>query len=83
MEVSFTPYTANDWQNNFWEPDDDEGYDSGRSGQDYFPTDDDSTLLHNDASTEDSDEFGMIVGYTAKGNVTCIHVPVMVHRTGQ
>jgi len=62
MEVSSTPCTANNCPDNFWEPyDDDEEYDSCSSGQDYFPTDDNSLLWHTDETAEDSDDFGMIV----------------------
>jgi len=50
MEVSFTPCTANDCPDDFWELYDDEEYDSSSSEQDYFPTDDDSLLWHTDES---------------------------------
>jgi len=39
-------------------------YDSSSSGQDYFPTDDDSLLWHTDESAEDSEDFGMIVDFS-------------------
>jgi len=64
MEVSSTPRTANDCQDNFWEPYDDEEYDSNSSEQHYFPTDDDSLLWHTDESAEDSEDFGMIVDFS-------------------
>jgi len=61
MEVSSTPCTANDCRHDFWEPYDDEEYDSSSSEQDYFPTDDHSLLWHTNNSAEDSEDFGMIV----------------------
>jgi len=64
MEVSSTPCTANDCPDDFWEPYDDEEYDSSSSAQDYFPTDDDSLLWHTDESSEDSEDFGMIVDFS-------------------
>jgi len=64
MEVSSTPCTANDCPDDFWEPYDDEEYDSSSSEQDYFPTDDDSLLWHTDESAEDSEDFGMIVDFS-------------------
>jgi len=64
MEVSFTPCTANDCPDDFWEPYDDEEYDSSSSEEDYFPTDDDSLLWQTDESAEDSEDFGMIVDFS-------------------
>ena len=64
MEVSSTLCTANDCPDGFWEPYDDEEYDSSCSEQDYFPTDDDSLLWHTDESAEDSEDFGMIVDFS-------------------
>jgi hypothetical protein len=64
MEVSSTPCTANDCPDDFWEPYDDEEYDSSSSEQDYFPTDDDSLLWHTDESADDSEDFGMIVDFS-------------------
>jgi len=83
MEVSSTPSTANDCPDDLWEPYNDEEYASSSSEQDYCPTDDDSLLWHTDASAEDSEDFGMIVDFSEYGNVTCVHVPVKVHRSGQ
>jgi len=60
-EVSSTPCTANDCSDDFWERYEDEEYDSSRSEQDYFPTDDDSLLWHTHESRED---FGMIVDFS-------------------
>jgi len=65
------------------EPYDDEKYDSSSSEQDYFPTDDDSLLWHTDASAEDREDFGIIVDFSESGNITCVHVTVMVHRSRQ
>jgi len=48
MEVSPTPYTATTIPDDFWEPYDDEEYDSSSSEQDYIPTSDDELLLHRD-----------------------------------
>jgi len=64
MEVSSTRCTANDCPDDFWEPYDDEEYDSSSSEQDYFPTDDDSLLWQTDESAEDSEDFGMIVDFS-------------------
>jgi len=61
MEVSSTPCTTNDCPDDLWEPYADEEYDSTSSELDDFPTDDDSLLCHTDGSTEDSEDFGMIV----------------------
>jgi len=83
MEVSSTPCTTNDYPDDFWEPYDDQEYDSSSSEQYYFPTDDDSLLWHTYESTEDREDFGMIVDFSELGNVTCVHVPVTVHRSGQ
>jgi len=83
MEVSSTPCTANDCADDFWEPYAHEEYDSSSSEQDYFPTDDNSLLWHTDESSEASEDFGMIVDFSESGNVTCVHVPVTVQRSGQ
>jgi len=64
MEVSSTPCTATNCPDDFWEPYDDEEYDSSSSEQDYFPTDDDSLLWHTDESAEESEDFGMIVDFS-------------------
>jgi len=64
IEVSSTPCTTKDCPDDFWEPYDDEEYDSSSSEQDYFPTDDDSLLWHTDESAEDSEDFGMIVDFS-------------------
>jgi len=64
MEVSSTHCTANDCPDDFWQPYNDEEYDSSSSEQDYFPTDDDSLLWHTDKSAEDSEDFGMIVDFS-------------------
>ena len=61
MEVCSTPCTANDCPDDFWQPYDDEEYNSSSSEQDYFHTDDDRLLSHTDESSEDSEDFGMIV----------------------
>jgi len=63
MEVSSSPCTANDCQDDFCEPYDDEEYDSSSSEQDYFPSDEDSLLWHTDESAEDSEDFAMIVDF--------------------
>ena len=64
MEVSSTPCTANDCPKDFWEPHDDEEYDSSSSELDYFLTDDDSLLWHTDESAADSEDFGIIVDFS-------------------
>jgi len=64
MEVSSTPCTANNCPDDFWEPYDDEEYDSSSSEEDYFPTDDDSLLWHTDESADDSEDFGMIFDFS-------------------
>jgi len=64
MEVSSTPCTATDCLDDFWEPCDDEEYDSSSSEQDYFPIDDNSLLLHTNESAEDSGDFGMIIDFS-------------------
>ena len=61
MEVSSTPCIANDCPDDFWEPYDNEEYDSSSYEQDNFPTDEDSLLWHTDDGAEDSEDFGMIV----------------------
>jgi len=48
MEVSSTPCTATAIPDHFWEPDDDEEYDSSSSEQEHFPTSDDELLWHRD-----------------------------------
>ena len=52
MEVSTTPHTASDPTDDFWEPYDDEEYDSSSSELDYFPTDDDGLLWHTDETSD-------------------------------
>jgi len=64
MEVSSTSRTANDCPDNFWEPYDNEEYDSSSSEQDYFPTVDDRLLWRTDKSAEDNEDFGMIVDFS-------------------
>jgi len=64
MEVSSAPCTANDCPDDLWERYEDVEYDSSSSEQDYFPTDDDSLLWHTDESTQDSEDFGMIVDFS-------------------
>jgi len=64
MEVSSTPCTANAFPDNFREPYDDEESDSSSSEHDYFPTDNDRLLWHTDESTEDSEDFGMMVDFS-------------------
>jgi len=65
MEVSSTPCTANDCPEDFWEPYDHEEYYSSNSEQDYFPPDDDSLLWYTNETAEASDDFGMIVNFSA------------------
>jgi len=62
--VTNSTCTANDCPDDFWEPYNDEEYDSSSSEQDYFPTDDDSLLWQTDDSAEDSEDFGMIVDFS-------------------
>ena len=61
MEVFSTPCTASQSPDDFWEPYDDEEYDSSSSEQDYFSTDDDSLLWHTDDSAEDYKDLGIII----------------------
>ena len=64
MEVSSTPCTANDCPRDFWEPYDNEEYDSSRSENANFPTDDDRLAWHTDKSAENSQDLGMIVDFS-------------------
>jgi len=64
IEVSSTLGTANDCPDNIWEYYDHEEYNSSCSEEDYFPTDDDSLLSQTDESSEDSEDFGIIVDFT-------------------
>ena len=54
MEVSTTPYPTTDAPADFWEPYDDEEYDSSSSEQDYFPTSDDELLWYRDMDEIDN-----------------------------
>jgi len=56
MEVSSTPCTATAIPDDFWEPYDDEEYDSSSSEQDYFPTSDDELLWHRDMDEIDYED---------------------------
>jgi len=56
MEVSSTPCTATDIPDDFWEPYDDEEYDTSSSEQDYFPTSDDKLLWHRDMDEIDYED---------------------------
>jgi len=64
MQVSSTPYRPNNCPDDFWEPYDDEEYDSCSSLQDYFPTDDHSLPGHTDESPEDSQNLALIVDFS-------------------
>jgi len=56
MEVFSIPCTANDIPDDFWEPYDDEEYDSSSSEQDYFPTSDDELLWQRDMDEIDYED---------------------------
>ena len=56
MEVSSTPYHTDDAPADFWEPYDDEEYDSSSSEQDYFPTSDDELLWYREMDEIDYEE---------------------------
>jgi len=67
MQVSSTARTATDYPDDFWEPYEDEEYDSSTSEQDYVPTDDHSLPWHTDDSAEDGEDFGIMVALQNKG----------------
>ena len=52
MEGSITPHIASNSTDDFWEPYDDEEYDSSSSELDYFPTDDNGLLSHTDEASD-------------------------------
>jgi len=56
MEVSSTPWTTTAIPDDFWEPYDNEEYNSSRSEQDYFPTRDDEFLWHRDIDEIDYED---------------------------
>jgi len=64
MEVSSTPCTTNHCPRDFWKPYDNEEYDSSRSENDHFPTDDDRLVWHTDKSAENTQDLGMIVDFS-------------------
>ena len=55
VEVSTTPCEASAAPDQFWEPNDDEEYDSSSSEVDYFPIYNDDLLWHQEDG-EESDE---------------------------
>jgi len=57
MEVSTTPCEASAAPNDFWEPYDDEEYDSSSSEVDYFPIYNDGLLWHREDSEIADDDW--------------------------
>ena len=57
IEVSTTPADASVAPNNYWEPYDNEEYDSSSSEVDYFPICDDGLLWHRDEDEEDEENW--------------------------
>ena len=56
MDVSSTPCTASAIPDDFWEPYDDEEYDSSSSEQNYFPNSDDELLGNRDMDEIDYED---------------------------
>ena len=57
MEVSTTPCEASAAPNHFWEPYDDEEYDSSSSEVDYFPTQNNDLLWHQEDGEESTENW--------------------------
>ena len=60
MEVSTTPGEASAAPDDFWEPYDDEEYDSSSSEVDYFPIYNDGLLWHQDEYEEGEESWERI-----------------------